>query len=97
MKDKHPHQPKLTANEAQLIERLRKHPELLERFQTILEITANADGPIKRADQIEALLIEEMRRLGRASMESWATKAESTLAEQMKQKEVSAGVRKKKR
>ena len=98
MKDKHPHQPKLTATEAQLIEQLRKHPEQMERFRTILEITAaSADGPIKRADEIEALLIEEMRRLGHASMESWASGAEITLAEQLKQKDDSAGVRKKKR
>jgi phosphoribosyl-dephospho-CoA transferase len=97
MKDKHPRQPKLTATEARLIEQLRKHPELMERFRTILEITANADGPIKRADEIEALLIEEMRRLGHASMESWASGAEITLGEQLKQKDDSAGVRKKKR
>ena len=96
MKDKHPHQPKLTAAEAQLIEQLRQRPELMERFQSIVGITSNADGPIKRADEIEALLIEEMRRLGHASMESWASGVEGTLAEQLKQKDDSAGVRKKK-
>ena len=97
MKDKHPQQTKLTATETQLIEQLREHPELMERFQMILEITANAEGPIKRADEIEALLIQEMRRLGHASMESWASKAEKSLGEQLQQKDQSAGVRKKKR
>ena len=37
----------LSAPELQLIERLRKHPELLERFQSILEISANAEGPVE--------------------------------------------------
>lgn len=96
MKHEHPHKSKLSSDELQLIERLREHPELMERFQTILEITANTDGPIKRADEVEALLIEQMRRLGNASLESWASRAERTLGEQLKQKDPSAVVRKKK-
>jgi hypothetical protein len=97
MKQKHPYQTKLSTAELKLIERLREHPELMERFRSILEVTANADGPVKRADEIEALLIEEMRRLGNATMESWAGRAERTLGEQLKQKDASAVVRKKKR
>ena len=58
----------LSAQELQLIERLREHPELMERFQSILEISANAEGPEKSADEVEGLLIEEMRRLGNATM-----------------------------
>ncbi len=97
MKDPHPDYSKLSTAELQLIQRLREHPELMERFQHILEITANAEGPIKRADEVEELLIEEMRRLGNLSMESWAERAERTLAEKFKQKDSSAVVRKKKR
>ena len=52
MKDNHPHQAKLTNEELQLIEQLRKRPELLERFRSILEIGASADGSIKKADEI---------------------------------------------
>ncbi len=95
MKHEHPHKSKLSPEELQLINRLGEHPELMERFQTILEITANPDGPIKRADEVEALLIEQMRRLGNASLESWASRAERTLGEQLKQKDPSAVVRKK--
>jgi len=87
---------KLSPTELQLIEQLREHPELMERFRTILEITASADGVLKRADESEELLIQELRRLGQATMESWASRAERTLGEQLKQKEPSAGVRKKK-
>ena len=97
MKNKDPRQAKLSEQERQLIERLREHPELMERFRTILEITASGDGPLKRADEIEDLLIEEMRRLGNTTMGSWATRAEQTVAEQLKQEDPSAGVRKKKR
>jgi hypothetical protein len=38
-----------------------------------------------------------MRRLGNTTMESWANRAERTLADQLKQKDPSAGARKKKR
>jgi hypothetical protein len=97
MTKKNPLGTELSAVEVKLIEQLREHPELMERFRTILEITANADGPVKRADEVEDLLIEEMRRLGNTTMESWANRAEKTLGEQLKQKDSSAGVRKKKR
>lgn len=97
MKNKKSEQPTLNAAELQLIEQLRKHPELFERVRHILEITASAEGTIKKADEIEVLLIEEMRRLGHVTMETWAAKAEQTLAAELKQKDASARVRKKKR
>ena len=87
----------LNDSELQLIEQLRKHPELLERVRSILEITASAEGTVKKADEIEALLIEEMRRLGQTTMQTWAGKAEQTLGAELKQKDASASVRKKKR
>lgn len=87
----------LSAQELQFIEQLRQRPELMERFETILQISANADGPVKSADEIEGLLIQEMRLLGNATMGSWAVGAEKRLAEQLKQTDVSARARKKKR
>jgi hypothetical protein len=86
----------LSAQEQQLIERLRRHPELMERFQNILEIGANVDGPIQTADQVEELLVEEMRRLGNTTLKGWAESVEERLSEQLQHREVSARVRKKK-
>ena len=80
-----------------MIERLRQHPELMERFQSILEISANAEGPVKSADEVEELLIEEMRRLGNTTMGTWAAQGEKRLGEQLRQKDASATVRKKRR
>ena len=88
---------KLSAQERQLIEQLREHPRLLERFQRILAITPQADGPLPSADEVEELLIEELRRLGHTTMGSWAARAEERLAGQLEQQDASAGVRKKKR
>jgi hypothetical protein len=74
---------------------LRKHPELFERVRSILEITAWAEATVTKADEIEVHLIEEMRRLGQATMQTWASKAEQTLGAELKQKDASASVRKK--
>ena len=95
MKHKKSPAPTLNAAELHLIEQLRKYPELFERVRSILEITASAEGPLKTADEIEALLVQEMRRLGHATMETWAGRAEQTLADELKQKDASASVRKK--
>jgi uncharacterized membrane-anchored protein YjiN (DUF445 family) len=96
MKDKHPRPEQLSREEQRLIQQLRKHPEMMERFKHILEIAANTDGPIKTADEVEALLIEEMRRLGNATMQGWGEQVEQRLGEQLKQKDISAVVGKKK-
>ena len=97
MKDEHPRQEQLSTEEQLLIEQLRARPELMERFKHILNIAANTEGPIKTADEVEALLIEEMRRLGNATMQEWGEQVEQRLGEQLKQRDISAVVRKKKR
>jgi hypothetical protein len=89
--------PHLKAPEEQLIQRLRRHPELMARFQSILEISAHTEGPIKTADEVEARLIEELRRLGNTTMSDWAAGAEKRLGDQLAHADPSAGVRKKKR
>ncbi len=96
MKDEHPHPTELSDAERKLIERLRERPELLERFAAIVELSANTET-IKRADEMEELLIEEIRRLGNVTMGGWASGVEKVLAQQLKQKDPAAVVRKKKR
>jgi hypothetical protein len=72
----------LSQSESQLIAQLRAHPELMERLQNILEIIRNAEGPLKTADEVEELLVQEMRRLGNATMTQWATQAEERVSTQ---------------
>jgi len=87
----------LTTEELHLIEQLREHPELLARFQSILGITRNEGTALKTADEVEGLLIEEMRRLGQAGMNQWAARAEQQVGWEFKQQEPQARSRKKKR
>jgi hypothetical protein len=97
MKDQHPSHEVLSTEEQRLIQQLRKRPELMERFKHIVEIASDSDGSIKTADEVESLLIEEMRRLGNATMAGWGEEVERKLGEQLKQKHTSSAVRKKKR
>ena len=87
----------LTDEELQLIEQLREHPELLARFQSILEITRNEGTALKTADEVEGLLIEEMRRLGHAGMSQWAVRAEEHVSQELQHQEPRLRSRKKKR
>lgn len=86
----------VTQDEVQLLEQLRKHPQILSRVQKILEI-AEDENPQKSADQIEELLIEEMRRLGSATMHEWAAQAEEKAGQDLQKRNPSALKRKKKR
>ena len=85
-----------TDEEKQLIEQLREQPELLARFQSILGITRNEGAALNTADEVEGLLIEEMRRLGHAGMSQWATRAEAHVGRAFQQQEPQARSRKKK-
>lgn len=67
----------LTAKELEHITRLRQRPDLMERFASILDLSDAGQGALKTADEVEALLIEEVRKLGNATMTEWATSAES--------------------
>ena len=72
MEDKKPVNARLNAQEFDLIEKLRRQPKIMERVQKILEISQSSAGPLKTADEVEELLIQEMRRLGNATMNEWA-------------------------
>ncbi len=88
---------KCDAAEKQFLERLRQHPELRSRFESILELTHNTDGPLQTADQVEELLIQELRQLGNVSMNQWAQQAEAHVSEELKAADDTVRSRKKKR
>ena len=86
-----------TQSETKLVEQLRKHPEMMVRVQSILEITRNAEGPLKTADQVEELVIEEMRRLGNLTLSQWAIEAEERVSTELRSQDPTVRSRKKKR
>jgi hypothetical protein len=87
----------LSQSEIQLLEQLRQQPEMMERMRSILALTRNGEGPLKTADEVEELLIQELRRLGNASLCQWATQAEARVSEELKGQDPTIRSRKKKR
>jgi transposase-like protein len=94
MRDTHKKTGRLSAREEQLIQKMRQQPEMMERVESIFN-AAYSSG--KTADEIEEMLIREIRQLGQTTMQSWAIRTEQKLAEELKRKESSAVVAKKKR
>ena len=85
----------LTEQEIQMIERLRGRPALSKRFEAILDLSESEQGAVKTADEIEALLIEEIRRLGHTTMEQWVVGAENRIGKEYKESHPGATTQKK--
>jgi membrane-bound ClpP family serine protease len=51
---------------------LEKHPDLRDRFASIVSAVENSEGNLKEADAAEERIIEEMRLLGREALQGWA-------------------------
>ena len=88
---------KFSQPEVQLIEQLRQQPEMMERLRSILELTGDVEGPLKTADEVEELLIQELRRLGNTTLCQWATQAEARVSDELKRQDSTIRSRKKKR
>ena len=96
MKDQTQAAAEIQTDEAQFLERLRQHPELKARFQSILDLAHAADGPIQTADAVEEQVIVELRQLGHATMNQWAAQVEQRLADETKATDATVRSRKKK-
>jgi hypothetical protein len=85
---------------ASLESRLRAHPQLCQRVEALLEIAEDRSGNLDRADEAEARLVEELRRLGQEVLQDWAIGKEAQKAwafseegAQVHSKKNSAGIR----
>ncbi len=95
MKNRHGRTDQRTREEL-LMEALRERPELMERFEAIVALTDSQEGELRSADEVEELLVEEVRRLGSGAMHQWAQGAEERAARELRKEHPQAGVRKKK-
>jgi hypothetical protein len=66
-------------------------------LQSILDLAHATDGPLKTADEIEELLIHELRQLGSTTMNQWAVQAEERVSAELQAQDVTVRGLKKKR
>lgn len=57
-----------------LEERLNRHPELRSKIESLLSVVENAEGDLVKANAAEQRVIEEIRQLGQAALQEWATR-----------------------
>jgi hypothetical protein len=97
MKHKKTDGPGFSESEIRFLKRLQQQPELRARFESILDLAHPAGGPLKTADEVEALLIQELRQLGHTSMNRWAARADEQVGDELKAQDPTLRSRKKKR
>jgi hypothetical protein len=80
---------------------LEKHPDLRDRFASIVSAVENSEGNLKEADTAEERILEEMRHLGQEAMQGWAERQVEVTEQEIRQqaqmhrqgKKNSAGIR----
>ena len=66
----------MSSNSRSLEERLNAHPQLKVRIDALLAIVEEGDAEVKKADEAEQRVIEELQRLGNETLCSWAARQE---------------------
>ena len=77
---------------------LSSRPDLAERILSILKIADEPleSGKIRSADEVELLLVEELRKLGNESLSTWASGVDEEVSSKLKAENPQAQLREKK-
>ena len=62
------------------------HPNLRDRFASIVGAIEDSDGNLKEADAAEERIIEEMQLLGREALQGWADRQVELTEREIRQK-----------
>lgn len=60
-------------SDEELVRRLRAHPRLRNRMESLLVAVEDEAGDLKEADAAELRLIDEIRRMGQEALQAWAS------------------------
>jgi septum formation inhibitor MinC len=69
------------SQKASLEERLKSHPALKAKIEALLSVVENAEGEVILADEAEQQVIEEIRQLGQAALQGWASRQQQRQSE----------------
>lgn len=59
-------------NDEELLKRLSRHPVIRERIASLLDVVEDEGDDLKRADDAEDRVVEEVRRMGQEALQAWA-------------------------
>ena len=55
-----------------LNDRLKRHPELQQRVESLLDTVEDVEGDLDKANAIEERVIQELQQMGREAIKQWA-------------------------
>lgn len=61
-----------TERDAALVRKLKRHPVLWARVESLLAVVEDAAGDLEKADAAEKRVIEELRQMGNEALTAWA-------------------------
>jgi hypothetical protein len=67
--------------ELSLEERLKQHPQLHKRIESLVNIVEDADGDLEKANAAEERVIQELQQMGREAIEHRAKAKEQKLTD----------------
>jgi hypothetical protein len=73
----------LPAEDERLLTRLNRHPQLRDRIERLVDLVEDAGDDLRKADDAERRVIEEVRRLGQEVLEDWADAQVAKRAEEL--------------
>jgi len=59
-----------------LIKRLERHPHLIARLRTLLDVTENTSGKVELARDAENMIFEEITKMGNEVLTAWGISQE---------------------
>lgn len=59
-------------SDEEIVRKLHAHPQIRERIVSILSVVEADAAGLRRADDAEERLVEEVRRMGQEAMQAWA-------------------------
>lgn len=82
----------------EIIEVLSDRPEMADRIHSILKIADEplSSGKIRRADEVEAMLVEELRKLGNETLTDWGNGADGSVGADLRKEGDDVNLREKK-
>ena len=63
---------KSKSSDEALLKRLMSHPQIRDRIVSLLDVVEDAGDDLKRADDAEDRVVEEVRRMGQEALQAWA-------------------------
>lgn len=65
-----------------LEKRLKQHPHMQQRFESLLDIVEDTDGDLDKANAAEERVIQELQQMGKEAIEHWAKAKEKKQTKQ---------------